>query len=120
MNIDIQEQKAKLEAERGKLEEELSHIADKDDRGVWQANQRETNDTEADRQVAAEALSEFEGNLSLVQSLKDQLEDVEEALSNITTNHYGFCVVCGEKISVERLIANPAAKTCQTHMQSQS
>ncbi len=116
MTIDIQEQKKKLLAEKNKIEEELSHIAQKDEHGVWQAKQTETNESLADNEEVAEAASEFRENGTFAEDLKNQISDINEALVNIETGEYGLCVVCKKPIEEARLLANPPAKTCMSHM----
>ncbi len=116
MTIDIQKQKEKLLEEKAKIEGELSGIAVKDERGVWQTKQVENNDLIADRQEVAEAVTEFQENESFAEDLKNQMADIDEALANIEKGNYGICVVCEKPIEEDRLEANPPAKTCKAHM----
>lgn len=116
MTIDLQAQKQKLIDEKNKIEGELSLIAQKDQHGVWQAKQTETNESKADDEEVAEAATEFQENESFAEDLKNQIADINEALVNIETGGYGICVVCKKQIEEDRLGANPAAKTCKEHM----
>jgi len=62
-------------------------------------------------QVTAER-SEAE---TLVNSLKDTLDDVEHALGKLEDGSYGKCEVCGNDISPARLEAMPATRYCIEH-----
>ena len=62
-------------------------------------------------QVAAE-LGE---NLALAASLRDQLEDVEGALTRLDDGSYGKCLECGTQITAARLEAMPATPYCIDH-----
>jgi len=65
------------------------------------------------------------GRLSRVDSLQQQamaqaterhrtaeLNRIEAALKRIDEGEYGYCIECGEKISVKRLDIDPAATHC--------
>ncbi len=45
-------------------------------------------------------------------SASAELEQVEAALRRLERGHYGICVVCGEPIEPERLVAVPYAQRC--------
>ncbi|MCL4426920.1 TraR/DksA C4-type zinc finger protein [Patescibacteria group bacterium] len=47
-------------------------------------------------------------------SLNVRLQEVRAALERIKNNTYGMCIICGKEISRERLLADPAAKTCMS------
>ncbi len=116
MTIDIKKQKERLLEEKNKIEQELSLLAVRDEQGIWQAKQLETNESLADEQEVAEAASEFQANSAFVEDLKNQLSDVNEAIVKTETGEYGICIIGGEKIEEDRLEANPSAKTCKAHM----
>lgn len=40
------------------------------------------------------------------------VKDVSEALERIRQDEYGFCLMTGEEIGLERLLSNPAARYC--------
>lgn len=62
-------------------------------------------------QVAAEQGE----NKVLAESLQEQLNDVESALSKMDDGSYGMCVKCGSAISEARLEAMPATPYCIDH-----
>ena len=45
-------------------------------------------------------------------ALENKLKDVIAALKRIENGAYGICENCQKEISLERLRANPSAKTC--------
>jgi len=50
--------------------------------------------------------------LSLNDSQRAMLTDIDEALDRIKTGEYGICVECGDKISEKRLEVRPSAQYC--------
>jgi DnaK suppressor protein len=62
-------------------------------------------------QVAAEQGE----NKVLVASLRDQLSEVEAALTKLDDGRYGACERCGEAIGEPRLEAMPATRYCINH-----
>ena len=61
---------------------------------------------------AAQTTSERAQVLSLVDGLRQRLEDLLAALQRIENGTYGRCVQCGRDIAPERLEAIPAAPLC--------
>lgn len=51
-------------------------------------------------------------DIALRDNLNLMLQDIESALNNIKSNHYGICNRCGRQISMERLKALPWATAC--------
>jgi RNA polymerase-binding transcription factor DksA len=49
---------------------------------------------------------------ALVGSLRDALQDINDALDKIELGSYGQCESCGSEISEARLEAMPAARLC--------
>lgn len=54
-------------------------------------------------------------DIALNQHTEDELETINKALHAIVEKTYGFCRVCSQDISYERLQAAPDADTCVTH-----
>jgi DnaK suppressor protein len=52
---------------------------------------------------------------ALAGTLRDTLNDIDDALAKFDNGTYGRCEVCGEPISEARLEAMPAARTCIAH-----
>ncbi len=71
----------------------------------------------ADSNEVADNIEEFEENTAVLKELEIRYNDIKDALDKIEKNKYGICEVSGEEIEEERLIANPAARTCKAHME---
>lgn len=52
---------------------------------------------------------------TLAGNLRDQLDDVEAALTKLDDGTYGSCETCGEQIGEARLEAMPATRFCIQH-----
>jgi RNA polymerase-binding transcription factor DksA len=50
--------------------------------------------------------------ISLLDSSRARLEDLGRAGAAIDDGTYGRCIVCGEPIGAERLLALPTTRTC--------
>lgn len=64
---------------------------------------------------AAQVSAEQGENQALAASLRDQLADVEHALSRLDDGSYGTCEQCGKPIGSARLEAMPATRFCIDH-----
>lgn len=105
--------KESLLKEKLTLEESLGRIAKPIDQlhGDYQTtfenigSDREDNTTETEQ---------YTDNLPVEITLEKKLQDTIDALERIENGSYGFCENCKQEINHERLLANPAAKTCIT------
>jgi len=105
-----------LEAERDTLEEELAgHGRVLNDAGDWEGASIGFDGEEADPNDAADQIEELVTNVPLVAELEERHTDVKEALEKMEEGVYGICEVGNEMIPLERLRANPAARTCLKH-----
>lgn len=111
--------KSRLNEEKTKLESELKTVASKDPNNPtnWDAVLR-NGGAEADDNVAADAIEDYDENLAITNSLEARYADVVGALERIEKGNYGVCQVCSKEIESDRLEANPAAKTCKEHLNS--
>lgn len=113
---DLEELRDALEVERNTLEEELGgHGRVQTSTGDWQGNSSGLTGEEADPSDAADQIEELVTNVPLVEELEKQHHDVVDALKKMDADTYGLCEVCNEPIPLERLEANPAARTCVKH-----
>ena len=113
---DLDELRAMLEAERISLEEDLAtHGRKAPGTGDWQGDSSGLEGEEADPTDAADQIEELITNVPLVEELEKQHKDIVDALRKEENGSYGTCEECGEAISIERLRANPAARTCMAH-----
>jgi RNA polymerase-binding transcription factor DksA len=117
--MDTSHFKHKLEEELSLVEKELRDVASQDpETGVWspKTGEMDTASPIAEKNEAGDAIEEFEEHLSELEVLKARWSEVKHALEKIERGSYGTCEVDGEPIEPERLEANPAARTCTTHM----
>ena len=110
---DTKEFKEKLEAEKNTLTEELSGMGvmnpvDSD----WEAVPPPVDAGEdSDENDMADRFGEYEERTATLNTLQSRLKDVNDALTKIEKGTYGVCEVSGQEIEIERLRANPAART---------
>jgi len=118
MAIDINAQEAILRTEEEKLVEELKTLGienprtDKD----WIPTPGEPANTEADMNIIADRSEEWGERRGTLDVFETRLNNVRRALKKIDNGTYGVCEICDETIEADRLIANPAARTCKEHI----
>ena len=61
-------------------------------------------------------MEEYQNNKAILNQLETRLNEVKSALEKIENDKYGICEVSGVPIEIDRLEANPAARTCKAHM----
>lgn len=110
----LKELKQALEKEKKVLTEELRTIAnpDKDVKGDWDARYQNMGDEPEDN---AQEVTEYATRLPLEHELELKLQDIDAALKRAAEGTYGICEKCGDVIDIERLKAEPAARTCIQH-----
>ena len=110
--------KEKLEEELFLVEKELNDVGRKnpDNKNDWEAEPADMNVDSADENEVADNIEEFEENTAVLKELEMRYNDIKDALVKIEKGTYGTCEVSGEPIEEDRLIANPAARTCKKHM----
>lgn len=102
--------KEKLVQEQARLREELGRIA----KPIKNTDNFDTKFDEigTGEDENASEIEEYTDNLAVETNLENQLKDIDEALKKIEGDAYGKCEVCGNDISIERLMAYPSAKKC--------
>lgn len=107
----LDELKALLLKEKEDLEENLERIAKpvNKEKGDYETNFEEIG---ADREDNTTEVEEYTDNLPVEITLEKKLQEVLDALERIEKGTYGFCENCQKEIDIERLRANPSAKTC--------
>lgn len=95
-----------LEAERERLRKQVDELAE--DGSAAPAHDENFADL---AQVAAE-VGEAR---ALANSLREQLDDVDAALTALDEGRYGLCEVCSEPIGEARLEAMPTTRRCIQH-----
>lgn len=118
MTIDTDHFKEKLLKEKAELEKELEQVARKnpDNPSDWEALPADRDTSTADENTAADAIEGYEENTAILNTLEARYKDIRSGLDKIEKGVFGTCQVCGKEIEIERLEANPAARTCIEHM----
>lgn len=105
-----------LEDEKANLEEELAgHGRVLNDAGDWEGASIGFDGEQSDPNDVADQIEELVTNVPLVEELELRHTEASEALEKMDSGIYGLCEVDNEPISLERLKANPAARTCVAH-----
>lgn len=115
----IKELEEKLQLELTKLEEELLTLGktNPDNPMDWEARPEDNSGIiQSDPNSRADHIEDYENNVAIVNQLEARLNHVKAALERIKEGTYGKCIVDGSEIEEDRLVANPAADTCKTHM----
>ncbi len=82
----------------------------------WIALPEDVDVSEADENVGADRVEDWEERVATLAALETQYNDIVRALRKIEQGTYGLCEKCREEIETERLDANPSSRTCITHM----
>lgn len=106
----IAELKEKLLADKKKLEDELSRIANPNKaEGDYETRFSNMGTDEDDN---ASEVEEYTDNLAVETTLEKQLKEIIDALERMEKGTYGKCENCEANIPIERLRAYPAARNC--------
>lgn len=116
--IDIPFFKNKLLEEKKLVERELLGVGhvNPDNPSDWEVEPATMDIQEADKNERADRIEEFETNSAIEVTLENRLNEITEALARIEGGAYGVCEIGGEEIENNRLLANPAARTCKAHI----
>ena len=108
--------KKKLEKEQILLKKDLLGFADKDKKipGDYDTRFPDFGGRSSSPDENANETETYENLLAVEYVLELRLRDVCEALKKIKEDNYGNCEICKKEIELNRLKANPAAKTCLT------
>jgi DnaK suppressor protein len=101
---------------KSKLKEELDTLNREIGENAKVPGTEDASATESDE--VADKIEDMEEGKGENAALMARKEEVEAALKRIEDGTYGICETSGEQIEEERLEANPAARTCATHMQA--
>ncbi len=118
MAIDYKHFEEKLEEEKALLGKELEKVGRRnpDNLSDWEATPSDKDSSQADENTVADSIEDYEENIAIVNTLEARYVDLRSALEKIKNSTYGLCEVCSEEIDIERLEANPSARTCRKHM----
>jgi RNA polymerase-binding transcription factor DksA len=118
MNTEHSTYKKQLEEELASLKSELKSVGriNPDNPADWEAVPAEMDTDNADSNIVADKIEEFEENSAVLKQLESRYNEVIKSLEKIENGTFGKCEICGKEIEPERLMANSAATTCQEHM----
>jgi len=110
-----------LEVERNRLITALSTLAVHNQvTDDWELNLAGDPLDETDESLVADAAEAAETDISILAELENEYRHIQIALQKIEAGTYGICEMSGEIIDIDRLRANPAARTCREHMNDES
>ncbi|MBY0538749.1 TraR/DksA C4-type zinc finger protein [Patescibacteria group bacterium] len=119
MNKYAPHQKA-LEEQLDEVIAQLQDIAVLDtDSGDWVIRTNDIDQTETDENSQADAAEEADERIAILAELENRYRSIIHALKKMEGGTYGICEISGETIEEGRLVANPAARTCVHHMESE-
>lgn len=103
----IERLKKKLQDEKVRLQVSMDSLTGQDPfKDTERLNDNAASDTEANEETAHDRYEALE------KALKQDIDEVNEALKQIETDSYGTCTSCGRTIEVGRLMVKPEAKYC--------
>ncbi len=115
--VDTAKIKGQLEVMLDEVIVELERIAHYDKTtGDWVAKPDGGEVGEADENVEADVVEEWNERRAIVAQLETRFNNIKRALKKIEGGTFGTCEISGEPIEEDRLAANPAARTCKAHM----
>lgn len=121
MKADTTIYKARLEAMHQDLIKELQAIGIHDPTNPknWIAISSPEDSPEADIDLVADEVEESDERQALVATLEPRYNNVMRALKKINEGTFGVCEICGAPIEIDRLEANPSARTDKSHMDNE-
>ncbi|MCA9365397.1 TraR/DksA C4-type zinc finger protein [Candidatus Kaiserbacteria bacterium] len=118
---DIKSKKEKLEELLANITEQLSSVAIYEEKtDNWTAVPETPQNLEADPDLDADTVEDWEARRALMPQLETRYQNIKIALNKIKNKSYGKCEICNELIEEDRLNANPSARTCKTHLDSEN
>jgi DnaK suppressor protein len=117
MKIDTKKFEQVLSTELKTLETELKTVGRKNPNNPadWEPEATDTDVNASDEADIADNIENYESNTAVLKQLETQYNDVKRALDKIKKGTYGVCEIGNEPIEIERLSANPSARTCLKH-----
>ncbi len=119
--IDTTTIKHRLEDELARITNDLRAVAHYDEStDNWEAIPDTTELEEADENVSADAVEDWNERRATVSDLEIEYRDLKRALAKIAAGTYGICEISGEPIEERRLMIKPTARTCAAHMNDEA
>lgn len=105
----LDEQKARLLAQKTRLESELGRFAKPTgNKGDFETQMEDLGKGEDESALEVE---DYVDNLGIETALEEELSETLDALIKLEKGTYGICEESGQEIGIERLKAYPAART---------
>lgn len=122
MGMNTQPFKTALETERARVHQQLTELGVQNPfvANDWVGTPEDGITAEPDPNVAADQVEDWGAREGEVSALEVRYHNIIRALKKIDTNTYGTCEICGGTIETDRLTANPAARTCKAHLDSEA
>lgn len=119
--MDTTTYKEQLETLKATLISDLQTIAvHRSDTDDWELVTESAEQATADPNDHADIAEDSEERLAVFAELKTRYHNIVRALEKIAAGTYGICEVSGHPIEEARLKANPAARTCVTHLDDEA
>lgn len=122
MARDIQTYEVRLREELAEVTGELQGLGvhNPDNPHDWIATPEPEQSGEADPNVAADRVEDWDERRAILSQLERRYNDLNRALEKVKNGTYGVCEISGEEIEEDRLRANPAARTCKAHIEDEA
>lgn len=82
----------------------------------WEARFDFESTEESDSDLMGDMAEAAEERIATLALLETRYRNIVRALQKIDAGTYGICEISGEPIEADRLIVNPAARTCKAHL----
>ncbi len=82
----------------------------------WEARFDFESTEESDSDLVGDVAEAAEERIATLALLETRYRNIVRALQKIEAGTYGICEVSCEPIEADRLMANPAARTCKAHL----
>jgi DnaK suppressor protein len=119
-SIDTDHFKKLLKEEYKEVEGELKSVGRRNPEhpSEWEATSKASEENMADDNLVADSMDTYESNVMILKELETRFNEIKKALEHIEQGTYGVCEKCHKPIELERLEANPAAATCEAHLEN--
>lgn len=101
---EIEKYKKELLAERARLMRQIE---------IDSAPANQGNDVTVAGEEEADEAEDFSNQLAIAQTLRNDAQEVDDALERIREGKYGICKNCGKNIAKEVLDAAPESLLCE-------
>lgn len=98
-----------LENKKNTIINNISKFAKKNNNGDYEVIRKEYGNSEDEN---SEEVSDMIEDDSTLNTLEDEINQIDKALNRIESGDYGKCSKCGKPIEEKRLEVNPSATYC--------